>query len=86
MPRLNVRLFSGEKVLLDDQADSVVAPGEKGYFGILPMHTDFISVLKPGILRIGQENKELRYSVQTGFLEVSSNQVRVFGELSEAVK
>ncbi|MBN2143904.1 MAG: ATP synthase F1 subunit epsilon [Candidatus Aureabacteria bacterium] len=79
---LKIKIFSGEQIFFDGEADSVVAPGEKGSFGILPHHTDFISILKPGILRLTDKEKEHRFTVQSGFLEVSSSQVRVFGDMS----
>ena len=57
--------------LVQAEVDEVVAPGVLGEFGILPGHTPFMSVLKPGVL-VYRLKDGLKYlAVGDGILQVA---------------
>ncbi len=51
----NFRLITPTGVLFDGAVEQVTAVGPLGEFGVLPMHTNFITSLAPGVitLRLG---------------------------------
>lgn len=51
--RLEVMVPS--RVVVRDDAASVVAEGAEGSFGVLPRHVDYVSALVPGILTYRRE-------------------------------
>ena len=46
--KLPLEVVTPEGLLLREEVDEVIAPGEHGYFGVLPGHTPFLSTLGLG--------------------------------------
>lgn len=70
------RLFiaTPEKVIFDQEAISVNAPGKEGFFEILVSHAPFMSLLKSGKLVATDVNKEKHvWEISGGIFEVSQN-------------
>jgi len=73
-----------ERILLQDEAQFVLAPELTGYLGILKNHSPMIAALKIGVLRYTTEDKQIgKVSISGGFLEVVHNEVRVLAETAE---
>lgn len=66
-----------------EQVTAMVAPGEAGYFGVLPGHTPFLSSLKIGDVKIEMGEKTKHYAVSGGFAEVYPGGVRILAETAE---
>lgn len=67
-------VLTKEKILYQDKAEAVVAPGKAGYFEILKDHAPFISLLKEGKLVIKDKHHHRQnFSILGGVLEVSKN-------------
>lgn len=75
MAKLRLQIVTAERQLLEEDADMVIAPGGAGELGILPRHIPIITTLKPGELRVRQNNEEHTYAVTGGFMEVRHAQV-----------
>src|SRR3546814_13214524 len=45
-------LVSPERLLLSEEVDMVVVPGEEGDFGVLVRHAPLISTLRPGVIKV----------------------------------
>ena len=45
-------LVSPERLLLSQEVDMVVVPGEEGDFGVLTRHAPMISTLRPGVIQV----------------------------------
>lgn len=74
-------LVSPEKLLLSEDADSVVVPGNEGEFTVMGNHAPFMTTLKPGIVTAtlaGGEEKKL--FVRGGFADVNENGLTVLAE------
>lgn len=80
---LNLQIVTAEKVVYDDQVDTVVAPGELGELGILPQHAPLLSTLKPGELRYRRAGSEDSLAIGGGFVEVLNNRVIVLADSAE---
>jgi F-type H+-transporting ATPase subunit epsilon len=59
----------------------VFAPAEMGEVGIAPRHTQLLTRLKPGEVRVqSQEGEELTFYVSGGMLEVQPHMVTVLAD------
>ncbi|MBP6952341.1 MAG: ATP synthase F1 subunit epsilon [Alphaproteobacteria bacterium] len=73
MATLPFILVSPEKVLFDQEVSMVVIPGAEGDIGILPQHAPLLTLLRPGVITIYEEEKILvRIFIDGGFSEVTS--------------
>jgi F-type H+-transporting ATPase subunit epsilon len=74
-------LVSPERSLISDEVDMVVVPGASGDFGVLPLHSQLISLLRPGVIEVhdGGKIKE-RIFVAGGFAEVNEQSCTVLAE------
>jgi F-type H+-transporting ATPase subunit epsilon len=81
--KLLLEVVTPEGLLLREEVDDVVAPGEEGYFGVLPGHTPFFSLLGLGELtyRVGAVTHRL--ACFWGFCEVLPDKVNVLAEVGE---
>lgn len=83
--KLKCEVVTPEQVLYSGEVRMVVAPGESGELGILPLHTPLITTLKAGELRLKYSEKgEQDYiAIDGGFLEVSEDSVIVLADGAE---
>jgi F-type H+-transporting ATPase subunit epsilon len=73
-----------EKVVFEQDAVSIIAPGIEGYLGVLTNHAPLITPLTAGRLDIKDSNgKELEYFIAGGFLEVSKNVATILADAIE---
>lgn len=74
-------LVSPEKLLVSEEVDMVVVPGEEGDLGVLPGHSPVIATLRPGTINIFEGNTvRTRIFVAGGFLEVTAERCTVLAE------
>jgi F-type H+-transporting ATPase subunit epsilon len=81
--KLTLEVVTPEGLLLREDVDEVIAPGEDGYFGVLPGHTPFLTTLGIGSImyRKGQEKRYL--TSFWGFCEVLPDRVNILAEIGE---
>ena len=81
--KLTLEVVTPEGLLLREEVDEVIAPGELGYFGVLPGHTPFLSTLGAGEItyRTGQDRRRL--TCFWGFCEVLPDRVSILAEVGE---
>jgi F-type H+-transporting ATPase subunit epsilon len=65
-----VEIVTPERVVLSEQAESLVVPAEKGYLGVLAGHAPLLCALRPGEVRLRTERGERLLATGGGFLEV----------------
>jgi F-type H+-transporting ATPase subunit epsilon len=75
------QLVAPERLLASAEVDMVVVPGAEGDFGVLPQHSLFMSVLRPGVIETydGAQVSE-RIFVGGGFAEVNERGCTVLAE------
>jgi F-type H+-transporting ATPase subunit epsilon len=72
MASLQFSLVSPEKVLLDQPVSMVVIPGLEGDIGVLPGHAPLLTLLRPGVVTVYEEDKILiKLFVDGGFSEIT---------------
>ena len=78
---MHVDIVSAESEIYSGTAEVVVAPAERGEVGIYPRHTQLLTRLKPGEVRITQPGgKEEAIYVSGGILEVQPHVVTVLSD------
>ena len=81
MATLHIEVVSAEDSIFSGEASFIALPGESGDLGILPGHTPLISRVRPGTLKIKQEDgTELNIFVAGGILEVQPHMVTVLSD------
>jgi F-type H+-transporting ATPase subunit epsilon len=83
MEKLHLEVITPEKVIVNKDVESVVAPGFLGEFGVLQEHILFLSGIVPGELRYTTGDKTKSLAVTSGFAEVSNNKVSVLVDAAE---
>ena len=84
---LHVDIVSAEKELFSGPVEMVTAPGELGELGILPRHSQLLTRLKPGQVRVRlQGGDEQLFYVSGGLLEVQPNLVTILSDTAERAR
>ncbi len=74
-------LVSPEKLLVSADVGEVIVPGSEGDFTMLAEHAPFISLLRPGILRVPSlGGEEAQFYVRGGFAEAEPAALTVLAE------
>lgn len=71
------------RLLVSAEVDEVVAPGEEGYFGVLPGHAPMLATLGSGVVSYRQGREEHFLAVLGGFAEVRGDRVIILAEHAE---
>lgn len=78
---MHVNIVSAENEIYSGTVTEVYAPAEAGEVGIMPRHTQMLSTLKPGVVRIvTQDGEEESFYVSGGILEVQPHIVTVLSD------
>jgi F-type H+-transporting ATPase subunit epsilon len=72
-----------EGLLLRDEVDEVIAPGEEGYFGVRPGHTPLMATLGAGELSYRKQGAWRRLTCFSGWCEVLPDRVNVLADIGE---
>ena len=80
-------LVSPEKLLFSGMVEQVVVPGAEGEFTMLKDHAPTMSLLKPGIVTVGETaTKSQRLFVRGGFADVSPKGLTILAEEATPVE
>ena len=75
--QFNYKLVTPEKIYLEGDAQMVVLPGVEGDFGVLPNHSNIITSLRPGIIKVTNSDQRQSLFVEEGFIKFSNNELLV---------
>jgi F-type H+-transporting ATPase subunit epsilon len=81
--RLTLEIATPTRLAVSEPVDELVAPGIKGYFGVLPGHAPFLTTLGIGevMYRAGRDERHL--AVAGGFTEVRNDKVIILADSAE---
>ena len=88
MAMLSLEIITPEKVLVKEEVDMVEGSGALGEFGILPGHTQFLTILEIGEVRYTKGGITTSLATSGGFGEVDNDRVTFLldaGELAEDI-
>ena len=81
MPTIQVDIVSAEGEIYAGMATMVFAPASMGEVGIAPRHAPMLTTLKPGEVRVqDEEGGEEAFYITGGMLEVQPNRVTVLAD------
>ncbi len=75
--QFNYKLVTPEKIYLEGVAQMVVLPGAEGDLGVLPNHSNIITSLRPGIIKVTNSDQTKSLFVEEGFIKFSNNELLV---------
>ncbi len=78
---IHVDIVSAEKEIWSGAASMVFAPGELGELGIAPRHCPLLARLKPGEVRVKDENDyEESFFISGGVIEIQPHVVTILAD------
>lgn len=83
MATIHLEVVTPERVVLEDEADIVIARGAEGDLGVLHGHEPLITPLETGELMYRADGEERHLAVSGGFLEVRPDRVVVLADVAE---
>jgi F-type H+-transporting ATPase subunit epsilon len=79
--RIQVRLVTPDKILVDEQVDAVELPSKSGYMEVLFGHAPLLAELGVGEVRLhGASGGDQTYFVVWGFVEVLPDRVTILAQ------
>jgi len=78
MESFNYKVVTPERVFLEGEASMVVVPGVEGDIGFLSNHSNLITSIRPGIIKVNDPSeKGSALFVEEGFVKFSNNELLV---------
>lgn len=81
--KIQLRLVTPSRLLLDEEVDEVTAPGVLGEFGVLPNHIAFLATLEIGEMSYKLGNQGVHLALSGGYAEVLDNVMTVLANAAE---
>jgi len=81
--KIQLRLVTSSRLLLDDEVDEVSAPGALGEFGVLPLHISFLTLLEIGEMSYRQGSERRHLAISGGYAEVLGDVMTVLANTAE---
>lgn len=79
--KINLICITPDKKVFEGEVSMVVIPGEEGEFGVLPRHMSFVSLLKPGTIKIYQGHEITQtIAITGGVAEVNPQGCRILAD------
>ena len=78
---MKIEIITPDKKIYQGDIRSIRIPGKKGSFQVLKAHAPIISTLVKGpVIIVDQENKEIRFDIEEGVIEVKQNKIILLAE------
>jgi F0F1-type ATP synthase epsilon subunit len=74
----HVKIQSREKIIFEANVLSLTSYNEKGKFDVLPMHSNFISLIIKEIVIKDMQSLEKRFDIDVALMRVVSNSVEIY--------
>ena len=81
--KIHFKIITPEKVVYENDVDSIYAQGVRGSFGILPNHIPFMSVLDIGTAKAEIESEVQNFSIMGGAFQFKNNEAVILTEAAE---
>ncbi|MBO8127184.1 MAG: F0F1 ATP synthase subunit epsilon [Firmicutes bacterium] len=84
--KFNLEIVTPEKVVYQDQVESVIFPAWSGYYGVMANHTPFITGSQTGTVTVRKDNEVEKIAVTKGFVQVQPDRTIILVETAERAK
>ncbi len=78
---LSVRVITPEKLIWEGEARSVSSINNEGPFDILPLHTNFITIIENTPIKVDVRGAVQEYSFSRCVIYAHENKVTIYGNL-----
>lgn len=75
---LKVVVKNKDGVILNQELEAITSYNERGVFDVLPMHENFISIIKDKIITHEKGGKKTEINIDRGVLKVIDNNVNIY--------
>jgi F0F1-type ATP synthase epsilon subunit len=75
---ISVTIYGLDSILYKGKVSALTSVNEKGKFDILPLHSNFISVVKDYLILHQKEGSEKKFKLGQGVLKLTNNEVNIF--------
>lgn len=82
--KIHFKIITPEKIIFEDDVDSVYASGIAGSFGILPNHVPFMSTLDVDVTKVEKNGETKYFSVMGGIFQFKNNEAVILTEVAES--
>jgi F-type H+-transporting ATPase subunit epsilon len=82
---IRCEIVSQDRIVFQGDVDIVVLPGTDGQMGILPHHSQLLTILDFGIISVRVHGDEQHFTVAGGIAEVQPDQVTILADSAENV-
>jgi len=83
MENIRCEIVTVERLVYENDIDSLTAPAAMGEIQILPHHAPLITCLSPGELVVQRADQTEHFAIGGGYLEVLADQVTVMADTAE---
>jgi F-type H+-transporting ATPase subunit epsilon len=80
MAKFHFSLVAPDRELFSGEVDQVDAYGIEGDFGVLAGHEPFMTVLRPGLVKVHTDGVMVAYQVDGGFADVTPESFTLLAE------
>ena len=78
---MKLEIIRPDKKLFEGEAKSIVVPDANGQLGILNRHAPMIAALKKGVVKVTENNGQVKkFEINGGVVEVLNNNVIILAE------
>lgn len=78
---LKVRISTPQKIVWEGNADSVSSVNPQGPFDILPLHANFITLIREVPIVVRSRGEEKDYIFKSAVIYMHRDSVRIFGDI-----
>ncbi len=87
MSKIALKVVTPERIVYEDEVDSVTAMTEMGEITVLPNHIPIVANMRAGEMRLKKDAEEFFLAASTGFIQVRpGNQVVVLADTAERME
>jgi len=76
--QISVVIYGLESILYQGKVDAITSVNEKGKFDILPLHSNFISIVREYLILHEKSGSEKKFKLTQGVLKFTNNQANIF--------
>jgi len=80
---IRLDLVTPERYVLSEDVDEIIVPGYKGELGVLPEHTQYLSIVNVGVLHYRKGNEWQKIALSGGIAEIMPDKVVVLSDTAE---
>ncbi len=81
--KIHLKIITPEKIVYENDVDSIYAQGEAGSFGILPNHIPFMAALAIGTAKAEISGETINFSIIGGAFQFKNNEAIILTEVAE---